>query len=125
MTPAALIAAFLDRPNETTSYNYSESLKDYAKYRRRSVEAAVTELLQAGYERANKWVGGYSKSMVGSRNKKGAVISGRGLSPSTVNLRLVVLRSLLKKARKAGLVTWEIRRRRPEAGGRQGQPRPQ
>ena len=108
VTTASLIAAFLDRPNKTTSCNYAESLKDYAKFRRRSVEVAVTELLHSGYDRANKLVGRYSERMVGHRNKKGDVIHGRGLSPSAVNLRLVVLRSLIKKARKAGMIAWEI-----------------
>ena len=108
MAPDDLIKAFLDRPNATTSYNYSESLKDYAEYRGRSIEASVAELLRAGYKKANKLVGGYSARMVGTRDKRGRVKSGRGLSPSSVNLRLVVLRSLLKKARKAGMISWEI-----------------
>ena len=103
-----LIEAFLERPNPTTSYNYSECLKDYAKFRRKTVTSAIAELLRAGYKIANGHVGRYAARMVGKRNKRGKITSGRGLSPSTVNLRLVVLRSLLKKARKAGLVTWEI-----------------
>jgi integrase len=108
MDMSQLISGFLDRPNASTALHYREALKDYAHCRRRSVEAALTNLVQAGFSAANADIGRYAKSMIGQRDKLGKLTRGRGLSSSTINLRLTVLRSFVKKVRKSGAIDWEL-----------------
>ena len=108
MDTSQLIAAFLDRPNATTALNYREALKDFARFRRTDIETALRDLVQAGFTEATARVSRYAKSMAGKRDNKGKLISGRGLSSSTINLRLTVLRSFVKKVRKSGAINWEL-----------------
>jgi len=103
-----LLQRFLDRPNALTAANYRDSFEDYARYRKSTPEEAIDELIRVGYERANELVRRYLKNMVGTRNEDGELLSGRGFGPATVNLRLAVVRGVIKSARKAGLISWEL-----------------
>jgi integrase/recombinase XerC len=97
---AKLIAAFLDRDNELTRTNYEKDLADFAKHAKSTVIEAVFDLLAHGPNPANVIVGAYRDSM--SRDDR------RGLSGSTVNRRLAVLRGLIRRARRLGLIAWEL-----------------
>src|SRR5450756_1859703 len=103
-----LMRSFLARDNSSTRRNYESALDDYCRYvKARSCELSVLDLLAGGPARANERVARYKTAMLGKRDQRGRLISGRGLSPSAVNLRLTVLRSLVKKARRLGLAQWE------------------
>lgn len=104
-----LLARYLDRENALTRLNYEQALKDYAKFVRvRDVATALDRLLKRDVESANESVLRWRRAMIGTRDKKGKLATGRGLSPSSVNLRLTVLRGLVKKARQAGMIRWEL-----------------
>lgn len=105
-----LLSAFLDRENATTALNYRHSLLDFAEYCRcgEDIQVAVDRLLAGKAAAANEAAARWKRSMVGTRDKKGKLISGRGLAPATVNLRLTVLRGLIRKAYRAGLIQWEL-----------------
>lgn len=105
-----LLAAYLDRENATTRLNYEQSLLDFAQFTRSgdNVQAAIDRLLSRAAAAANDSAGRWKRSMIGTRDKAGKLVSGRGLAPATVNLRLTVLRGLVRKARQAGLVDWEL-----------------
>ena len=105
-----LLAAYLDRENATTALNYRQSLLDFAEFTRcgGDIQAALERLLSRTATAANDSATRWKRSMVGTRDKKGRLVGGRGLSPSTVNLRLTVLRGLVRKARRAGMINWEM-----------------
>jgi integrase/recombinase XerC len=117
MTIPDLVQDFLRRENPLTSDNYRRSLEDFRLFCRvPSIEAAAQKLLGSGVAQANRLVADYSRGMGGEKDKRGHVIKGRGLSTSTINLRLTVVRGLVRKARRLGLINWEldIASRRPE-----------
>lgn len=104
-----IVEAFLERENATTRLNYEAALMDYAAFvRAKESHGALQQLLAGGAVAANYMVTRWKRSMVGTRDKKGKLIQGRGLSPATVNLRLTVLRGLVKSARRQGLIRWEL-----------------
>ena len=104
-----LTRSFLARENLSTVRNYASALEDYRRYAKaRTAEGAVRELIALGPAKANERVARYQAAMLGKRDERGRVLSGRGLSPAAANLRLTVLRSLFKKARRHGIVQWEL-----------------
>jgi integrase/recombinase XerC len=104
-----LLGSYLARENATTVRHYSAALDDFAGFVR-AVDrlAAANRLLSAGFAAGNELVTGYRRDMEGTRNSEGKLKSGRGLSASAINLRLTVLRGLVKKARRHGLIDWEL-----------------
>mgnify|MGYP001558298591 CR=1 FL=1 len=106
---AKLLLRFLDRENAATKFHYSEALKDYAEFVRASnVEKAIERLLARDHTAANESVTRWKRSMIGTRDRKGKLVAGRGLSTSTVNLRLTVLRGIIRKAFRRGVIAWEL-----------------
>ncbi|PTY04244.1 hypothetical protein DB347_20315 [Opitutaceae bacterium EW11] len=105
-----LLSAYLDRENATTALNYRHSLLDFAAFCRcgDDIQAAVDQLLAGGAVAANECASRWKRSMVGTRDKRGKLVRGRGLAAATVNLRLTVLRGLVRKAYRAGLIQWEL-----------------
>lgn len=104
-----VLKAFLDRENPTTAQNYAGALDDYRRYARvNSPRAAIERLVECGVVGANRRVERYKISMVGRRDSSGKLVSGRGLSSASVNLRLTVLRSFFKKLRRSGIIDWEL-----------------
>jgi integrase len=104
-----LLSAFLSRDNSSTRRNYESALEDYRRYSKvRCREQAVADLLAAGPAKASERIMRYKTVMLGKHDQRGKLINGRGLSPSAVNLRITVLRSLIKKARRIGMVQWEL-----------------
>ncbi len=104
-----LLADYLDRENATTRLNYHHSLLDFAQFvRAHNIQTAIDRLLSGSAVAANESANRWKRSMLGSRDKAGKLVGGRGLSPATVNLRLTVLRGLVRKARRAGLISWEL-----------------
>lgn len=107
--PEDLVQTFLERENVTTRLNYEAALGDFAAFLRvKDPGIALKQLLAEGAIAANDTVTRWKRAMVGTRDKKGKLIRGRGLSPATVNLRLTVLRGLVKSARRQGLIGWEL-----------------
>ena len=106
---AELVKEYLARPNAATAEHYAASLEDFMRFLGgKDIDQAVHGLLTAGFASANSEVGRYRTDMEGTFNTKGKMVAGRGLSAAAVNLRLTVLRGIVKKARKAGLIEWEI-----------------
>ena len=104
-----LLVSYLARENATTVRHYSAALDDFAGFVKAPDRlAAVNRLLSAGFAAGNELVTGYRRDMEGTRNADGKLKFGRGLSASAVNLRLTVLRGLVKKARRHGLIDWEL-----------------
>lgn len=105
---AKLVAGFLKRTNANTAATYRKQLVDFAREQKATtIEAAIAKLLALGDRAANRRIEAYKLSSTGYRNSKGAMV-GRGLSASAVNLRLTVLRSLLKQARRDRLIDWDM-----------------
>jgi site-specific recombinase XerC len=108
-TAEELVRSFLDRENATTRLNYEAALTDFAAFvRAQEPHLALDRLLAGNAVEANDTVTRWKRSMLGTRDTKGKLIRGRGLSPATVNLRLTVLRGLVKKARHVGMIDWEL-----------------
>lgn len=106
--PESLIGDFLARANPHTARAYRTALADFASHLKAgSAAVALDRLLRAGARGAGRLLEKYRLAMTGARDPEGQVRAGRGLGPATVNLRLVVLRSLLRHARKQGLIDWE------------------
>ena len=104
-----LVEAYLARDNANTRQTYEKQLEDYCTFAKASSPAiAILRLLKSGPTAADSKIERYKRSVVGVRDKKGQLISGRGLSPAAVNLRLTVLRSLVKRAHHAGMVNWQL-----------------
>lgn len=104
-----LLNSYLARENAATLRHYSAALDDFAGFVKAPDRlAAATRLLGAGFAAGNELVTGYRRDMEGTRNSEGKLKSGRGLSASAINLRLTVLRSFIKKARRHGLIDWEL-----------------
>jgi len=104
-----LLASYLKRENAATLRHYSAALDDFAEFSKAPDRlAAVNRLLGAGFADGNELVTEYRREMEGTRNSDGKLKSGRGLSASAINLRLTVLRGLVKKARRRGLIDWEL-----------------
>lgn len=81
-----------------TKRSYSTSLRDFAKFAEcRSVKQAVEELIQAGRIGANMCVTMYRKNLI-----------ERGLSSSTVNVRMAAVKGVISFARKLGLIDWKV-----------------
>jgi integrase/recombinase XerC len=104
-----LLGSYLARENAATLRHYSAALGDFAGFLKAADRlAAASRLLGAGFAAGNELVAGYRRDMEGTRNSEGKLKSGRGLSASAINLRLTVLRGLVKKARRHGLIDWEL-----------------
>jgi integrase len=104
-----LVQAFLERENATTRLNYEAALKDFAAFVRvNEPHLALERLLAGDAAAANDTVTRWKRAMIGTRGKKGKLIRGRGLAPATVNLRLTVLRGLVRKAYRRGIIAWEL-----------------
>lgn len=104
-----ILADYLDRENATTQLNYRHSLLDFAQFvRAHDIQIAFDRLLSGGAVAANETVNRWKRSMLGTRDKSGKLVRGRGLAPATTNLRLTVLRGLVRKAFRAGLIQWEL-----------------
>lgn len=104
-----LLKIYLARDNASTVRNYESVLDDYRQFAKAPTrEAAITELLSADAARANDRVARYKRLMTGVRDQRGKLTRGRGLSSAAVNLRLTVLRSIVKKARQRGMIQWEL-----------------
>jgi integrase/recombinase XerC len=104
-----LLDSYLDRENAATLRHYSAALDDFAgSLKAPDRLAAVIRLLGAGFANGNELVDDYRREMEGTQNSRGKLKSGRGLSASAINLRLTVLRGLVKKARRHGLIDWEL-----------------
>lgn len=100
---------YLTRENATTVRHYTAALNDFAGFAKASdLLAAVERVLNAGFAAGNEMVVDYRRDMEGTRDAKGNLKAGRGLSAAAVNLRLTVLRGLVKKARRHGLIDWEL-----------------
>jgi integrase/recombinase XerC len=108
-TADELVRSFLERENATTRLNYEAALGDFATFvRAQEPPRALERLLAGDAAQANDTVTRWKRSMIGTRDKKGKLIRGRGLSPATVNLRLTVLRGLVRKAYRRGVIAWEL-----------------
>lgn len=104
-----LLKTYLARDNSNTVRNYESVLEDYRQFAKTPTrEAAITELLAADAGRANDRIARYKRLMTGVRDQRGKLTRGRGLSSAAVNLRLTVLRSIVKKARQRGMIQWEL-----------------
>lgn len=104
-----LLRSYLTRDNLSTLRNYEAVLEDFRRYAKApSVEAALLSLLASGPQKADEKIARYKALVIGKRDQKGRLTRGRGLSSSAVNLRLTVLRSLIKKARRTGMIQWEL-----------------
>jgi integrase/recombinase XerC len=104
-----LVDEYLTRAKATTARHYRDSVEDFRRFHGgRDIYESVHWLLAAGFSAANSAVEQYKADMEGTFDKDGKIDSGRGLSAAAVNLRLTVLRGIVKKARKAGLIQWEI-----------------
>ena len=104
-----LLATYLERENATTQLNYRNCLLDFAHFERAgTIQAVFDRLLAHGAAAANECVTRWKRSMGGTRGKSGKLVNGRGLAPATVNLRLTVVRGLVRSAHRAGLIPWEL-----------------
>jgi integrase/recombinase XerC len=104
-----LLHDYLSRESATTVRHYQGALDDFARFVKADGRLAAAErLLGAGFAAGNELVIGYRRDMEGTRDADGKLKAGRGLSASAVNLRLTVLRGLVKKARRHGLIDWEL-----------------
>jgi integrase len=110
-----LVKAFVERENAQTARAYREALEDFRAFARRGTAvAAIQWLIDAAVGTAEDRVERYKRTLLGTRDEKGKLVKGRGLSSASVNLRLTVLRGVLKKAHRMRLVGWEL----PVAGVR-------
>jgi len=92
-----LLDSYLDRENAATLRHYSAALDDFAGFVKAPDRlAAANRLLGAGFADGNELVTGYRREMEGTRNSDGKLKPGRGLSASAINLRLTVLRGLVR-----------------------------
>ena len=104
-----LLKNYFDRENANTARHYGASINDFCGFIKAPNRlSAIEQLLSAGFAAGNDLVTRYQRDMEGTRNSEGKLKLGRGLSPSAVNLRLTVLRGLVKKARRQGLIDWEL-----------------
>ncbi len=97
---AETIREFLAFQAANTRTEYERDLGDFARFAKTATAAeAIGAVLGADGAAAELLVRRYVRSMTGGR---------RGLSSSTVNRRLSVLRQIFQKARSRGLVTWSL-----------------
>lgn len=95
---AALVDAFLSGRNPRTLDAYRKDLEDFRAYVGAATPAAAAAALLGGSQgEANGLALGYR-----------AHLTGRGLSPNTVNRRLATLRSLVKLGRTLGRIVWSL-----------------
>jgi integrase/recombinase XerC len=95
---AALVEAFLSGRNPRTLDAYRKDLEDFRAYVGAPTPHAAAAVLFGGSQgEANGLALGYR-----------AHLTGRGLSPNTVNRRLAALRSLVKLARTLGRIPWSL-----------------
>ena len=104
----AVLNAFLDNRSEKTRAAYAFDLVDFARWSGEvNAGAGLAALLRLGAGLAFERVQGYRAFLV-----------ERGLSAATINRRLSTLRSAVRFARAAGLVSWTL-----EVEGLRGEPR--
>jgi len=95
---AYLYASFLAKYQGATRRGYEGDLGAFARYIQvDSGDAAARLLCSLSVGEANMIVGAYRAALV-----------ERGLSPSSVNRPLAALRSLVRQARRVGLVEWTL-----------------
>jgi integrase/recombinase XerC len=82
-------------PNTRAAYD--ADLKYFARYRDRSPQAAVADLLENGAHHANFTVLEYSTHMTGLK-----------LAPATIGRRLCAIRSMVRLANLLGRISWVI-----------------
>lgn len=93
---ADVLESFLAGRKRTTWKTYSEALTDFARFLHvRDAAAAVEALVSCDHGTANRIGLAYRAQM-----------TERGLSASTVNLRLSALKSLVRLARQIGRISW-------------------
>lgn len=93
-----IVRAFLAGKKPATLRAYRRALEDFRKFtRHKTINRAAAELLASDPGPANETALEYRHEL-----------QERKLSPATVNLRLAALRSLVKLARKLGMVTWAL-----------------
>lgn len=90
----ALWGSYLATLSPHTRRAYDRDLADFARH---LGTADLRAFIGHGPGEANALALGYK-----------ADLHGRGLSPATVNRRLAALRAVVKLARTAGLITWEL-----------------
>ena len=94
----SLVQRWLTRRFEATRESYTKDLRYFAQWlRATSPSDAARSLIGGGHFRANQRVHEYVTHLI-----------DRGLAPATINRRLSSLKSLVKAARMAGMVTWTI-----------------
>lgn len=104
-----LLREFLSRESDATARAYKDALDDYRhSVRANSTSAALVQLLGTSSQKAEARLARYKQSLVGKRDKSGNLVEGRGLSPASVNLRLTVLRSIIKHAKRRHLIEWDV-----------------
>jgi len=93
-----LVKSFFNGRNQRTLDAYRHDLDDFRKFTSSvSVTHAATVLLADGHGKANMLALDYKNHLI-----------DRGFQSSTINRRLAALRSLVKLARTAGLVSWTL-----------------
>jgi integrase/recombinase XerC len=98
MNAARLIKHFLADKGTLTALAYKRDLHDFRlQLRTPSAELAVEKLFGGSHPSAQRILGSYLAAM-----------KRRGLSSSTINRRLSMLRSLGKRARVLGLIPWML-----------------
>jgi integrase/recombinase XerC len=98
--PAAsrLVATFLGSLSPNTRRAYASDLAEFAGWcGAATVDAAVGQLLATGHGAANEAALRYREHL-----------TGRGLSPATVNRHTAALRSVARLGRVLGLIGWQI-----------------
>ena len=99
ISPTELVAIWLNGKSPATLKTYAAGIKDFSRFVGASSPAeAATMLISRGRGRCNSTARQYKNDLV-----------ERGLSPSTVNVYLGALRSLISLAEQVGLVNWSLK----------------
>lgn len=94
-----LVLELIGNKSDNTVAAYLGDLDTFMRFMgANDVHSAVEHLLTQDYGRANALICGFRDHLT----------SRQGLTPATANRRLAVLRSLIRVARKRGLVPWTI-----------------
>jgi integrase/recombinase XerC len=98
LCPARLLTTFLETRSERTQRAYRQDLETFRHFTQQpAVEGAVALLVGSTQGKANALALEYR-----------AHLSRSQLSPATINRRLAALRSLVKRARALGMVSWVL-----------------
>jgi integrase/recombinase XerC len=96
-TPPQFLMEFLAGRSPLTARRYLAALRQFSRWRERSLSAALDELLGVGEQEARRLAWRYRTALIDRR-----------CAPSTINVALAALVAVARAARLAGAISWVL-----------------